>query len=78
MRVNLYEQELTDEVEIVSVKSTTPGVPYYGVRLLMESSDKLHDGDRSSVTFWLGTPAKATGYFANVLNELHKQAPLEP
>lgn len=56
MRINVYSQELTDEVIPVSKASNT-GVTYYGVQLILHSSDKLHhppeDDDRSAVTFWL-------------------------
>jgi len=56
MRINVYSQELTDETSIVEKKSDT-GVVYSGVRLMLRSSEFLHDypfdDDRSAVTFWL-------------------------
>lgn len=57
MRINVYSQELTDEVEFVTQGSNT-GVDYHAVRLMLHSSLKLHhppedDDDRSGVTFWL-------------------------
>jgi len=56
MRVNVYSQEITDEVQIESKKSNT-GLTYSAVRLILHSSNKLHhpprDDDRSAVTFWL-------------------------
>lgn len=56
MRVNVYSQELTDEVCTVEKYSNT-GLVYSAVRLLLHSSDVLHhppaDDDRSAVTFWL-------------------------
>ncbi|AQW28832.1 hypothetical protein ACKZDW_09125 [Ralstonia syzygii subsp. celebesensis] len=56
MRINVYSQELTDEVVAVSKPSNT-GVTYSAVQLILHSSDKLHhppqDDDRSAVTFWL-------------------------
>lgn len=56
MRINVYSQELTDEVVVVEKVSNT-GVTYYGVQLILHSSDRLHhppeDDDRSAVTFWL-------------------------
>lgn len=76
MRINVYEEELTDEVEVVWVEPR-PGVRYCGVRLLLESSDKLHhregDDDRSAVTIWLGTATKAARYFSNVSAEVFRQ-----
>lgn len=56
MRVNVYSQELTDEVAFVSKESNT-GVTYHAVQFILHSSPRLHhppqDDDRSGVTFWL-------------------------
>jgi len=56
MRVNVYSQELTDEVQVVEKESNT-GLVYTAVMLMLHSSDKLHhpprDDDRSAVAFWL-------------------------
>ncbi|AAQ63324.1 hypothetical protein Nazgul23 [Burkholderia phage BcepNazgul] len=58
MRVNVYSQELTSEVNPVYKESNT-GVIYSAVQFVLHSSDRLHhpdpdgDDDRSAVTFWL-------------------------
>lgn len=56
MRVNVYSQELTDEVLPVEKESNT-GATYSAVQFVLHSSDKLHhppqDDDRSAITFWL-------------------------
>lgn len=56
MRINVYSQELTDEVLLVEKPSNT-GVTYHAVQLVLHSSPVLHhppqDDDRSAVTFWL-------------------------
>ena len=56
MRINIYSQELTDEVEGGTSGSNT-GLRYSYVRFMLHSSDRLHhppeDDDRSAVTFWL-------------------------
>jgi hypothetical protein len=56
MRINIYSQELTKEVELISKKADT-GITYYGVRLYLASPDILHhteeDDDRSAITFWI-------------------------
>ena len=56
MRINVYSQELTDEVNVIEKTSNT-GLVYSAVQLMLHSSDKLHhppaDDDRSAVTFWL-------------------------
>jgi hypothetical protein len=56
MRINVYSQELTDEVQPVTKISNT-GLTYSAVQLVLHSSSMLHhppaDDDRSAVTFWL-------------------------
>jgi hypothetical protein len=56
MRINVYSQELTDEVLLIEKESNT-GLVYSAVQIVLHSSDKLHhppqDDDRSAVTFWL-------------------------
>jgi hypothetical protein len=56
MRLNVYSQELTREVELVS-KTADTGITYYGVRMYLASPDILHhtpeDDDRSAITFWI-------------------------
>lgn len=56
MRINVYSQELTKEVILVS-KVSENGVRHYGVRMFFSSSPLLHhtadDDDRSAITFWL-------------------------
>ena len=57
MRINVYSQELTKEVEHVSKKAADTGITYHGVRLYLTSPDILHltsgDDDRSAITFWI-------------------------
>lgn len=56
MRINVYSQELTDEVNTVEKVSNT-GLVYSAVQLMLHSSPMLHhppqDDDRSAVTIWL-------------------------
>lgn len=56
MRINVYSQELTDEVLLIAKESNT-GIIYHAAQLILHSSEKLHhppaDDDRSAVTFWL-------------------------
>lgn len=56
MRVNVYSQELTDEVVLVEKPSNT-GVTYHAAQLILHSSERLHhppaDDDRSAITFWM-------------------------
>lgn len=56
MRINVYSQELTDEVATIEKVGNT-GITYSAVQLILHSSPMLHhppkDDDRSAVTFWL-------------------------
>jgi hypothetical protein len=56
MRINVYSQELTDEIQVEEKVSNT-GLTYTAVRLILHSSKMLHhpphDDDRSGISFWL-------------------------
>jgi len=56
MRINVYAEELTTEVQHAS-KRLNDGRYFYAIRLMLESSPKLHntiqDDDRSAITFWV-------------------------
>lgn len=56
MRINVYSQELTNEVNLLEKESNT-GLVYSAVQLMLHSSPMLHhppaDDDRSAVTIWL-------------------------
>lgn len=56
MRINVYSQEITSEVNTLEKTSNT-GLVYSAVQLMLHSSPMLHhppyDDDRSAVTFWL-------------------------
>ncbi len=56
MRINVYSQELTDEV-LPLVKKSNTGIVYSAIQFMLHSSERLHhppkDDDRSAVTFWL-------------------------
>lgn len=56
MRINVYLEELTSEVVVVSKIATGTGNEFHGARVYLESPDVLHhselDDDRSAITFW--------------------------
>ena len=62
MRVNVYEEELTADVQITET-SPDETHTFYGVRVFLHSSERLHntptDDDRSAVTFWVGERNRA-------------------
>lgn len=73
MRINVYSQELTDEVNVVEKVSNT-GLIYSAVQLMLHSSPMLHhppaDDDRSAVTFWLPKSQKRRELLAKAFEEM--------
>lgn len=83
MRVNVYSQELIPEVTLVSKTSNT-GVLYYGVQMMLHSTERLHhspsDDDRSAITIWLPASTLRRGELAGAfmkMANLVKEAPRE-
>jgi hypothetical protein len=81
MRINVYSQELTKEIAIVSKKAEDTGITYHGVRLYLHSPDLLHhtkeDDDRSAITFWIPhaesfTPAHLAKVFRQMADEVER------
>ncbi len=56
MRINVYSQELTNEIIAINKISNT-GLTYSAIQMILHSSEHLHhpplDDDRSAITFWL-------------------------
>lgn len=81
MRINVYSQELTDEVNVIQKVSNT-GLVYSAVQLMLHSSDKLHhppaDDDRSAVTFWLPKSAVRRINFAAALRKMAEEVERAP
>ncbi len=76
MRINVYSQELTDEVQVVEKTSNT-GLTYSAVMLMLHSSDRLHhppsDDDRSAVTFWLPKSVERRERLAAAFEEMARR-----
>ncbi len=73
MRINVYSQEITDEVKTVEKVSNT-GLTYSAVQLMLHSSPMLHhppaDDDRSAVTFWLPKSVERREALADTLERM--------
>jgi hypothetical protein len=80
MRVHIYDEELTGDVELITKNDVIgeDGEPttFYGVRFYLESSDKLHqtehDDDRSAVTFWYRDNNKIRLAIAKAMIAIHE------
>jgi len=73
MRINVYSQELTNEVKLIAKESNT-GITYHAVQLMLHSSPMLHhppaDDDRSAVTFWLPKSPERRAKLAAAFEEM--------
>jgi len=73
MRINVYSQELTDEINVIEKESNT-GLVYTAVQMMLHSSPKLHhppeDDDRSAVTFWLPKSAARREQLARAFEQM--------
>lgn len=62
MRINVYSQELTTEVNLVEKYAENVDRTFSGAQLILHSSPRLHhtgeDDDRSAITFWLPKSAQ--------------------
>jgi hypothetical protein len=76
MRINVYSQELTPEVQVTAKQSNT-GVIYRAVKLMLHSSPMLHhteeDDDRSAVTFWLPKSPERREEMAQAFEEIARR-----
>lgn len=81
MRINVYAEELTQEVETVVKQSVETGRVFYGVRMFLASPSQLHhtakDDDRSAITIWVPwnkvdgyQPKTVTGLLRKMADEL--------
>lgn len=87
MRINVYGEELTEEVEIIRKSpANVPGETFRGVRMYLESPDRLHadadDDDRSAITLWVPwtkagghRPDEVTALLYNMIEALEKEFP---
>ena len=84
MRVNIYAEELTDRVEIVTKE--IDGVTFTGLRIYLElpatvtgkpyKGPFIHrpgDDDSSAVTFWSTKPEELRDLFARALKVLQER-----
>ncbi len=74
MRVNVYNEEFTDEVEVGIKVAANHRETFRFVRLFLLSHDDLNhtetDDDRSAITFFADTKDELLGYFLNIIDKL--------
>lgn len=73
MRVNVYSQEIANEVLLIQKVSNT-GLVYSGVQFVLHSSPMLHhppqDDDRSAITIWLPHSDERREQLARTLEQM--------
>ncbi len=73
MRVHIYAEESTNDIEIVR-KTADTAQSFFGVRYYLASSSLLHgtpnDDDRSAVTFWFHSLNEARNFFSLALTRV--------
>jgi hypothetical protein len=76
MRVNVYAEELTTDVQMAHAIADN-GNRFYGVRFFLQSPESLHstelDDDRPAVTFWVPWTF-ANGHDIRTLQTLFEKA----
>jgi hypothetical protein len=86
MRVNIYNEEITDRVE--RIEKTVDGIVYFGVRFYLElpatvdgtqyRGPFMHrsgDDDSSAVTFWSTDENELRAIFQSALEKLTEDRP---
>lgn len=74
MRINVYAEELTTDIEVVvKAPDNHPDVEFRGIRMYLDSPDTLHkdpdDDDRSAITIWVPW-TRAGGHRPDVVTRL--------
>jgi hypothetical protein len=75
MRINVYQEELTDRIELVSKE--VEGRKLCGLRFYLKSHPDMHpppDDDSSAVTFWHADPVILAGLFDTAFDILFMEA----
>jgi hypothetical protein len=78
MRVNVYREEITPDVQLIKTTAKT-GAEYIGVRFYLHSATELHDergipdgdDDRSAVTFF-GSKEELSELFTKALDLVYQ------
>lgn len=84
MRVNVYGEELTERVEIITKE--VDDFKFFGVRLWLKfpnqpwwihrKVDGVDDDDSSAITLWTDTPARLANILQEAVNQLAEVAGL--
>jgi len=77
MRINIYNEELTDRVEFQKANAKT-GTRFYRLSFYLASPDVLHhssgDDDTSAVVFWSDSREKLLALLAEAIDQIRNYA----
>lgn len=76
MRINVYNEELTDRVEFRPKTVEKTGNKFYGLHFFLASPDKLHqnenDDDSSAVILWSESPEQTLSLLSKATEEVQR------
>lgn len=76
MRINVYNEELTERIELYSKKAANTGNTFYGLHLFLASPKELHqsraDDDSSAVVLWGDTPERLLNLLSKATQEVQR------
>lgn len=75
MRINVYDHELTDRVEITTARADNTGQEFYGVRIYVGPTimHQPNDDDSAAVTWWVPW-TKRGGHDLSLLKSAFRKA----
>jgi hypothetical protein len=73
MRINVYNEELTERIEFSKAQAKT-GAPFYGLSFYLASPEALHDNagddDTSAVIFWSDSREKLIALLSKAIERI--------
>jgi hypothetical protein len=78
MRINIYEEELDEGIEVIRKDNVNGNETFFGLRVWLKSPKEIldhstpEDDDRNAVTFWCRTKVDLIRLVANMQQALDK------
>lgn len=79
MRVNVYSNELTDRIELVTTERRSDGEKFYGFRFYLMGLNQVPapqgpDDDAPAVTFWFASTGERADFIRSLPSKLDGSA----
>lgn len=76
MKINVYNEELTERVELLPKTAANTGAKFYGLHFFLLSPSELHHGkgddDSSAVVLWGDSPEKLLALLSKATAEVQR------